>query len=259
MQSDYAKDYFKSVAKTTTNISNLTFEDLGEFLLPLPTIDEQIKFAKEIDGYLNIIKHSKAVVKNYTPMLHISNAVSVVKVGDLFDVVSETINPQESAGTVNYVGLENIESQTGKVVGTISCDIQSIKSTKRIFKNGDILFGKLRPALNKVTVAAFDGICSTDIIVLRAKNDSVNSEFYSILLRSDTFNSLVLNGVSGGQLPRISVEYLLNLPIQKVDIEEQNSILEQIKKEQALIAPSEEVISIFTDKIKSITKELWGE
>ncbi|MBQ2714634.1 MAG: N-6 DNA methylase [Clostridia bacterium] len=259
LQSDYAKDYFKSVAKTTTNISNLTFEDLGEFLLPLPTIDEQIKFAKEIDGYLNIIKHSKAVVKSYTPILHINNAVSIVRVGDLFDVVSETINPQESTGIVNYIGLENIESQTGKVVGTISCDIQSIRSTKRVFKKEDILFGKLRPALNKVTVAAFDGICSTDIIALRAKNDSINSEFYSILLRSEMFNSLVLNGVSGGQLPRINVEFLLNLPIQKVDIEEQISMLEQIKKEQALIAPSEEIISIFTDKIKSITKKLWGE
>lgn len=69
----------------------------------------------------------------------------------------------------------------------------------------------------------------------------------------------MLNGVSGGQLPRISVEYLLNLPIQKVSIEDQCTILQQIKKEQSLIAPSEEVVSMFTEKIKSITKSLWGE
>ena len=259
LQSDYAKDYFKSVAKTTTNISNLTFDDLGEFSFPLPSIDEQIRFAQEIDGYMNIIKHSKAIVKSYTPALHIDNDTPMCRVGDLFDVVSETINPQESTGNINYIGLENIESQTGKIVGTISCDIQSIKSTKRVFKTGDILFGKLRPALNKVVIATFDGICSTDIIALRAKDDSVNAEFYSILLRTATFNSLVLNGVSGGQLPRISVEYLLNLPIQKVSIEKQCSILKQIKKEQSLIAPSEEVVSMFTEKIKSITKSLWGE
>ncbi len=259
LQSDYAKDYFKSAAKTTTNISNLTFEDLGEFSFPLPSIDEQIRFAKEIDGYLNIIKYSKAIVKSYTPVLHIGNDVPMVRVGELFDAVSETINPQESTGSINYIGLENIESQTGKVVGTINCNIQSIKSTKRVFKNGDILFGKLRPTLNKVTIATFNGICSTDIIALRAKDESVNSEFYSILLRSATFNSLVLNGVSGGQLPRISVEYLLSLPIQKVSIETQCSILQQIKKEQSLIAPSEEVVSMFTEKIKSITKNLWGE
>ena len=113
--------------------------------------------------------------------------------------------------------------------------------------------------MNKVTIASFDGICSTDIIALRAKDDSVNAEFYSILLRSAAFNSLVLNGVSGGQLPRISVEYLLNLPIQRVSIEKQCSTIEQIKKEQSLIAPSEEVVSMFTEKIKSITKSLWGE
>lgn len=259
LQSDYAKDYFKSVAKTTTNISNLTFEDLGDFSFPLPSIDEQVRFAKEIDSYLKIIKHSKAIIKSYTPALHIGNDVPMCKVGELFDAVSETINPQESTGNINYIGLENIESQTGKLVGAISCDIQSIKSTKRVFRTGDILFGKLRPALNKVTIASFDGICSTDIIALRAKDDSVNAEFYSILLRSVAFNSLVLNGVSGGQLPRISVEYLLNLPIQRVSIEKQCSTIEQIKKEQSLIAPSEEVVSMFTEKIKSITKSLWGE
>lgn len=167
---------------------------------------------------MKIIKHSKAIIKSYTPALHIGNDVPMCKVGELFDAVSETINPQESTGNINYIGLENIESQTGKLVGTISCDIQSIKSTKRVFRTGDILFGKLRPALNKVTIASFDGICSTDIIALRAKDDSVNAEFYSILLRSAAFNSLVLNGVSGGQLPRISVEYLLNLPIQRVSM-----------------------------------------
>ena len=259
LQSDYAKDYFKSVAKTTTNISNLTFEDLGDFSFPLPSIDEQIRFAKEIDSYLNIIKHSKAIIKSYTPTLRLCNDESMCSVGELFDAVSETINPQESTGSINYIGLENIESQTGKIVGSISCDVQSIKSTKRVFKTGDILFGKLRPALNKVTIAPFDGICSTDIIALRAKDASVNAEFYSILLRSVAFNSLVLNGVSGGQLPRISVEYLLNLPIQKVSIEKQCSTLEQIKKEQSLITPCEEAISMFTEKIKSITKSLWGE
>ena len=209
--------------------------------------------------YLNIIKHSKAIIKSYKPTLHIGNDVQMVRVGELFDAVSETINPQESTGSINYIGLKNIESQTGRIVGTISCDIQSIKSTKRVFKKEDILFGKLRPALNKVTIAPFDGICSTDIIALRAKGESVNSEFYSILLRSVAFNLLVLNGVSGGQLPRISAEYLLNLPIQKVSMEKQRSILQQIKKEQSLIASSEEVVSMFTEKIKSITKNLWEE
>ena len=259
LQSDYAKDYFKSVAKTTTNISNLTFEDLGEFTFPLPPIPEQIVFAKEIKNYLNIVKHAKALVKCYTPTIHISDRAEMVKVSDLFDSVSETINPQESSGTINYVGLENIESQTGKFVGTVDCDIRNVKSLKRIFKKGDILFGKLRPALNKVAFASFDGICSTDIIALRAKSLDVNSKFYSILFRSPTFNALVLNGVSGGQLPRINVDYLLNLPIQKVSIDQQNSSLQQIEMEQALIRPSEEVVSIFTEKIKNETQKLWGE
>ena len=76
----------------------------------------------------------------------------------------------------------------------IECNIQSIKSTKRIFAKGDVLFGKLRPALNKVAYANCDGICSTDIIVLRAKDKNIMPEFYSILLRNADFNAMVLNG-----------------------------------------------------------------
>lgn len=52
LQSQNAKDYYKSVAKTTTNISNITFEDLGNFVFPLPSLEEQMKIVSEIDSYL---------------------------------------------------------------------------------------------------------------------------------------------------------------------------------------------------------------
>lgn len=259
LQSEYAKNHFRSIAKTTTNISNLTFEDLGEFSFPLRSIDEQVLYAKEIGSYLNIIKYSKAIIKNYSPVIHITDGAQFIKVTDLFDAVSETINPQESNGDINYIGLENIEANTGKFVGAIKCNIQNIKSTKRVFKKGDILFGRLRPALNKVAFSTFDGICSTDIIVLRSKREDINPEFYSILFRNSSFNDMVQNGVSGGQLPRISVDYLLNLPIQKVSIDEQNIIMNQIKTEQSIITPSEEAVSLFSKKIKEVTKKIWSE
>ncbi len=258
LQSDYAKAYFRSVAKTTTNISNLTFDDLGNFTFPLPSIEEQIVFANEIECYINIINHSKAIINSYTPMMPINNNSHFVKLGDLFDIISDTIEPQEQEGEINYIGLENIESKTGKIVGNIRVNIQTIKSTKRVFSNGDILFGKLRPALNKVAYVDFDGICSTDIIVLRAKNKDVNSNFYSFLLRNSDFNAQVLNGVNGGQLPRVNVDYLINLTLQSIPIDEQNLLLSQIQNEMALIGSSEETIKIFTEKIKTVTQKLWG-
>lgn len=213
----------------------------------------------EIVGYHNIITSAQKIVSSYTPILSINPLWKTVKLGDIFEAVSELADPQSKTGRIIYIGLENIESQSGKIIGEIECDIQSIKSTKRIFTKGDVLFGKLRPALNKVAYANCDGICSTDIIVLRAKNKAIIPEFYSILLRNADFNAMVLNGCSGGQLPRVDIDYLLELPIHNVPKDEQEKLIAQIVAEQSMIAPSEQIITLFSKKLKNRTKEIWGE
>ena len=75
-----------------------------------------------------------------------------------------------------------------------------------------------------------DGVCSTDIIVLRAKDkDSILPELYSRIFRSVYFNEMVLNGVSGGQLPRVDAKYLLQLPIHNIPIDIQQKMVEELE------------------------------
>ena len=258
LQSSQAKDYFKSVAKTTTNISNLTFEDLSNFEFPLPSLEQQKQIVDELDGYQKIILGAKNIIKNYRVILSPAD-YTMTTLDDLFDIVQDTIDPTEKNGTIYYIGLENIESETGKIIGQIESNYCTIKSTKRVFQKSDILFGKLRPALNKVAFTEFGGICSTDIIVLRPKNEKVLAKYYSILLRSKKFNEMVLNGVGGGQLPRVDTQYLMQLPIQKVAINEQSQVLKQIEVEEQIIRPNEKLIDIFTAKIEKRIKEIWGD
>ena len=240
------------------NINNIS-STINSISIPLPSLEKQNQIVSELSSYHNIITSAQKIVSSYTPILSINPSWETVKLGDIFEVVSELVDPQSKSGNINYIGLENIESQSGKIVGRIECDIQSIKSTKRIFAKGDVLFGKLRPALNKVAYANCDGICSTDIIVLRAKNKDIIPEFYSILLRNADFNAMVLNGCSGGQLPRVDIEYLMDLPIQNVPKDEQEQLMAQIVAEQSMIAPSEQMITLFLKKLKHRTKEIWGE
>ena len=240
------------------NINNIS-STINSIMIPLPSLDRQAQIVSELASYHNVILSAQRIIKNYSPVLPISEEWTSVKLGDLFEVATDLIDPQSKNGYVNYVGLENIESNSGKIIGQIECEYQNIKSAKRVFSKGDILFGKLRPALNKVTFAQFDGICSTDIIVLRAKNEDTISEFYSILLRNSDFNKMVLNGCSGGQLPRVDIEYLLDLPIQQVPNAEQYKLLKQVKDEQQLIEPSAQIVDTFMQKLKSRTTEIWGE
>ena len=79
------------------------------------------------------------------------------------------------------------------------------------------------------------------------------------MLRDSEFNKQVLNGVSGGQLPRVDVSYLLSLPIYKVPLAEQREVLNKIRTEKELIESTEKLIAIFSEKIKLKIKEVWGE
>ncbi|GIU99473.1 MAG: hypothetical protein KatS3mg014_1089 [Actinomycetota bacterium] len=65
-----------------------------------------------------------------------------------------------------YVGLENIEPDTGRIVNLEPTPGARIASTKYRFDRRHVLYGKLRPYLNKVCAPDFEGICATDIVPL---------------------------------------------------------------------------------------------
>jgi type I restriction enzyme M protein len=232
--------------------------DFEKMRIPLYPLEIQRQIVDELDGYQRIIDNARALV-SYRQTVAINPLWDRVKLGDLFDAIGEHVEPQNIQGNVDYIGLENIKSDSGELIGEIKTDAQSIKSAKKRFVKGDILYGRLRPNLNKVYAATFDGICSTDIIVLRPKNTEIMSRFYAILLRSKQFNDAVLNGVSGGQLPRVDTNYFLTIPVYSVPLFEQKKVVVQIETEQALIEPSRELIDVFTKKIQGRINDIWGE
>lgn len=187
--------------------------------------------------WLDKIKKNSYILvgSRYREHTAILSAYNTVPLGEMFVPISETVNPQTKQGEVCYVGLENIEANTGMLVGMEKTDIKAIKSIKKEFRKGDILYSRLRPNLNKVWYACFNGICSTDIVVLRPKNDSILAKLYAILFRAESFKTKVLNGVSGGQLPRVDIKYLLSIPIIKLSLEEQKRVLDELESYQRII------------------------
>ena len=108
-----------------------------------------------------------------------------VKVRDVFKKAEETVLPKSLSGPVNYVGLENITQTSGQLSGNVVTNNPAeIKSLKNVFCPGDILYGKLRPNLNKVWLSDRKGICSTDIFVVRSLDESVLPTLYAYIFRS---------------------------------------------------------------------------
>lgn len=100
-----------------------------------------------------------------------------------------------------YVGLEHIGSGTGSLVGSGSST--SSVSTNGVFRRGDSLFGKLRPNLRKSALAAFDGYCSTDILILRA-NEGTSPSYLAKLLQSEGLAGHAVRTSMGTKMPRTS-------------------------------------------------------
>lgn len=124
-----------------------------------------------------------------------------------------------------YIGLENITSNTGEYFPTE--EKQSISSAA-VFKRGDILFPKLRPYLNKVYRAEFDGKCSTEFHIFKAKG--INPDFLTIILRSNIVLAQTKHLMTGNTLPRLQTTDIENLVLPIIQHEEQERIIRIYKK-----------------------------
>lgn len=120
-----------------------------------------------------------------------------------------------------YVGLEHIESQTMKLLGHGYA--RDVRSSSMQFSKGDLLYGRMRPYLNKVWVAEFDGICSAEFLVFQ-KNDDTDNEFLALRLNAEDFVKFANEQVSG-ERPRVQFEKLAAFPILLPPAREQKRIV----------------------------------
>jgi len=128
---------------------------------------------------------------------------------------------------VPYIGLEHIEKDRGKLLGHGKSD--EVRSTKSVFVKGDLLYGKLRPYLNKVCIPDFDGICSTDILVFSQIESSLNQYLLYRLLSKD-FVRYANQCATGVQHPRVNYRQLSPFLIQLPPLNEQKRIVAKIEQ-----------------------------
>ena len=121
-----------------------------------------------------------------------------------------------------YLSLEHIDPDDRTLNGRgVSSDV---KSTKTVFRVGDVLYGKLRPYLNKVYLAEFDGICSTDILVFPG-SETVHSGYLTYFLNSPEVVRHATQASKGVSLPRVSFSALGKLPFALPPYAEQERIV----------------------------------
>lgn len=162
-------------------------------------------------------------------------------VGDLISEVVDRIDPgQIGIRDLPYVGLEHIEQGTGRLSGVGRAS--EVVSQKSRFSAGDILYGKLRPNLRKVARPDFDGVCSTDVVVFRAKAGA-DVDFAFQLLQSEPLVAHAVASSAGTKMPRTHARSILKFEAATPPLDEQRRIAEVLRSVDQAIARAADALS----------------
>lgn len=129
--------------------------------------------------------------------------------------------------------LEDIEKDTSKLLGKFRFAERRALSDKNAFKAGDVLYGKLRPYLNKVIVADEDGVCTTEILPIRCFGPFV-PDYFKFALKSPCFLNYVNERSYGMKMPRLGTDDGRNAPFPLPPLAEQYRIVAKLDELMAL-------------------------
>ena len=223
IQSAYAQKKQKEQAADTL-LGSIDGYVLAELGIEMPTVEERTCFvihAGKIEGRIDpsayqLLKTSSvdAIKLSKYKSIHLEDAVVFRR-----EIVTDSFE-------LPYVGLENIESNTGFYVPSIE-EKESFNSALK-FESGDVLFPKLRPYLNKVHFAKFNGVCSTEFHVL--KGDDLNNLYLFAFLKSQLIVNQTTCLMTGNALPRLQTRDVQRLLILLPPIEVQNEIAAEVER-----------------------------
>lgn len=154
------------------------------------------------------------------------------------------------------VGLEHLIPEE---ITLTTWDEGAENTFTKMFRKGDVLFGRRRAYLKKAAVAPFDGICSGDITVIEADPDKILPELLPFIIQNDDLFDFAVGKSAGSLSPRVKWEHLKNYELELPDMNKQKELAELLwaiddtkKSYQKLIAATDELV-------KSQFIEMFGE
>lgn len=154
----------------------------------------------------------------------------------------------------NKIALENIESKTGNFVSTDS----EFEGNGIAFEVDDIVYGKLRPYLQKVWKAEFEGNAVGDFFVFRVKDNCIASYLKYIML-SDNFTSAANGSTYGAKMPRVASEFIANSVWFLPSLSEQQAIASYLDHKVGQIDTSVSAINTQIDDLKVYRQSIISE
>ncbi|HZK26279.1 MAG TPA: restriction endonuclease subunit S [Thermoclostridium sp.] len=264
----FSEEYYRYGRGIVADLWTTRFSEMKNIFIPIPPPSEQEQIVHFLDWKvsginrlienkrkkLNSLKELKKDIVDCTVKSGIRDDVPVRdsgvywigKIPSHWSVMRlksqiKLSNEKTSDNNLPYIGMENIESWTGKYVKKNEVKPES---TSNVYKAGNILFGKLRPYLAKVFITEDDGICSSEFLVFKSFQLERKYLFYYLI--SSSFIDVVNSSTYGAKMPRANWDFIGNCPITIPPKEEQKEIVKYLDsvfiKIDSLIRNTEQIV-----------------
>lgn len=185
---------------------------------------------------------------------------SIVTFGRLCDLIAVQRNPGD-VPDAKYLGLEHLAP--GRMRAVKEGRATDVQSQKFAFRRDDVLYGKLRPYLDKAVLAKCDGVCTTELLVLRARS-GIDPRYLACIVHAPDFVNHAMSGVTGAHHPRTSWSHIAHFELPRHDDQEQAAIAALLWGIHDLLIASEASAGIATELKRAaldnlFTRGLHGE
>lgn len=252
--------------------SGATFKEISKenfckIQVPIPPLEIQKKLVADIEGYRQIISGAQAIASSYLPKI-VLRTEGYKTIDEIAMIKPSKDEVKELPGdtVVSFVPMADINTFDAAFTPKENRKLSEVLSGFTYFKDNDILLAKITPCFENGKAAIARnltngiGFGSTEYIVIRANTSLVYPEWIFYHINTPEFidgGKSFMTGTAGQQ--RVDINYVKQYRIPVPSLEEQKKILDQIRYEQSLIEPSKQLIKVFTQKIETRIKEVWGE
>ena len=200
------------------NSKRISKDTLLEYEFELPSIDEMRDISDKLwaayrlkEAYKKLLVTTDEMVKSQFIEMF-GNPVTNTKgwkTAKIKDVAPEMPSKEQLSGKIWLLNLDMIESNTGRIIEKVYEDVENALSVQS-FDEGNVLFSKLRPYLNKVVIPDEPGMATTELVPLRPEPSKLHKVFLSHLLRGNQFVNYANDIAGGTKMPRMPLTELRN-------------------------------------------------
>jgi type I restriction enzyme, S subunit len=252
----------------------VTDKDVFDSVIPLPPLAEQRRIVARIEELTDRVREARRLRQEAQkdaerlwqsvlaqtfprPGSDLPEGWRWVRLGEVAWRDSVTLQPNSQPDTVfHYLGMEHVAPGQWDEPTPVELPGAEIKSQVIVYRPGLVLYGKLRPYLNKVVVPSAEGVASTEFIPLAVKEDVLEPQYLGAYLRSPSFVAYATQNTTGSRQPRVRLDALWGAPIPLPPLAEQRRIVAHLEAVQERLKALKEAQAATEAELKRLEQAI---